>query len=148
MGKMEATGESIEPLSMTELQAISQQRQQPSEVLPTWVPLILTIAQDKRHDLAAATLRLWRAKLKPFADADVQEALLSGAWEFFPSVDQVIDRLERILAARAQESVNREWRKWKAEQKRAEQEGLLATEEGIAEMRAALRKLAGKDRTV
>lgn len=93
--------------------------------------------------MAAATLRFWREKLKNYADELICTALISGKWQFFPSVDQVIEQIEIIQERRRQESANREWAAYKANQLKAEMEGRLATEEDYAEMRAALRRCFG-----
>lgn len=110
---------------------------------PKWLGIVAQIAQDKRHDMAAATLRFWREKLKNYADELICTALISGKWQFFPSVDQVIEQIEIIQERRRQESANREWAAYKANQLKAEMEGRLATEEDYAEMRAALRRCFG-----
>lgn len=83
--------------------------------------------------------------LEGIPDALICEAIDSQPWKLFPDTDDITRAIEVIRERNRHEAADREWRKWKAEQKRAKQEGLLATEEGIAEMRAALRKLAGKD---
>lgn len=157
MGKMEAAGEILsrgEILKSTDSQITLPQSQLSadeaiemlrSQGCPEWQILVLQIAQDKRHDMAPPTLRFWDEKLKSYPDELICEALKLGRFFLFPCVDDVIDVVESILGQRAQAAGNQQWQKWKAEQKRAELEGLLATEEGIAEMRAALRKLAGKD---
>ena len=118
----------------------SNKHSQPSQI---WLGIVLQIAQDKRHDLAAPTLRFWKEKLKNFQDNTVCEALLSGQWEFFPSVDQVIKEIDLINERKRHENANRDWQQWKANLKRAKTEGLLATEQDYEEMRAALRKYYG-----
>jgi hypothetical protein len=110
---------------------------------PKWLTLALQIAQDKRHDIAAPTLRFWKEKLKAFRDETVCEALTSGRWELFPSVDQVIAEVERLNERKRHENANRDWQGWKANMRRAQEEGLLASEEDYAEMRAALRRVFG-----
>ena len=123
-----------------ELQTTSPQPSQPS---PNWLGLVLQIAQDKRHDMAAPTLRFWREKLKAFRDETVCEALTSGRWEFFPSVDQVITEIEAVQKRNQFEAANRDWEQWKGNMKRAQDEGLMATEEDYAEMRKRLREIFG-----
>jgi hypothetical protein len=118
----------------------SQPCSQPS---PNWVGLVLQIAQDKRHDIAGPTLRFWREKLKNFRDESVCEALTLGQWEFFPSVDQVIVEIGRLMERKRHENANRDWQQWKANMRRAQQEGLMASEEDYAEMRQKLRELFG-----
>jgi hypothetical protein len=59
-----------------------------------WEVVLYQMAQDKRHDLDPGILPYWRAKLKNRSDAAICEALMQGRWEFFPSVDQVLDLLE------------------------------------------------------
>jgi hypothetical protein len=118
----------------------SPQSSQPS---PKWLGLVLQIAQDKRHDIAAPTLRFWREKLKNFRDETVCEALLAGKWPYFPSVDQVIGEIERLQERSRQENANRDWLAYRQRQAQAEREGRMATDEDYAEMRAALRKVFG-----
>jgi hypothetical protein len=108
-----------------------------------WPGIAVQIAQDKRHDIAAPTLRFWKEKLKAFRDETVCEALTSGRWELFPSVDQVIAEVERLNERKRHENANRDWQGWKANMRRAQDEGLLASEEDYAEMRAALRRVFG-----
>jgi hypothetical protein len=57
--------------------------QPPTKPSPSWLGLALQIAQDKRHDIAAPTLRLWKEKLKKFSDQAVCDALMTGKWELF-----------------------------------------------------------------
>ena len=121
---------------------ITTSEQQPSPYRK-WMGIAVQMAQDKRHDLAPEVLKLWIKKLERHPDDLVCEALVSGIWEYFPSVDQVISQVERIQDRKRQDSANREWDHWKANMKRAQEEGLMATEEDYAEMRAALRKHFG-----
>lgn len=69
---------------------------EPSEKPLAWAMIVLQMAQDKRHDLAAGTLRFWREKLKHYPESTVCKALMSGRWQLFPSVDDVISEVERI----------------------------------------------------
>jgi hypothetical protein len=129
-------------LSTNEQQITLQQPQQPLEA-PTWMPILLAIAQDKRHDLAPATLRLWKVKLAKYSDEQVLQSLKVGTWHWFPSVDDVIELIQVQIERSRQEAANREWDHYKAEQRRAEAEGRLATDEDYALMREALRRCFG-----
>lgn len=51
--------------------------------------------------------------------------------------------IEFVQEKRVQEKGNRDWLKYKSEQKRAESDGLLATDEDYAVMREKLRELFG-----
>lgn len=42
-----------------------------------------------------------------------------------------------------QEAINREWEKYKAQQKEAQEQGLLATDADYAEMNEAIKKVVG-----
>jgi hypothetical protein len=108
-----------------------------------WPAIAVQIAQDKRHDIAAPTLRFWKEKLKAFRDETLCEALLAGRWELFPSVDQVIVEIGRLEERKRHDNANRDWQGWKANMRRAQDEGLLASEGDYAEMRAALRRVFG-----
>lgn len=68
---------------------------------------------------------------------------MQGCWEFFPSVDHVIEQIERIQEERQLEAANRDWEAYKAQQKNAQEMGLLASEEDYEEMRQALRRIFG-----
>ena len=136
--------ENTEALSTTEHPGTLQRSQPPSEEMPTWGPLVLVLAQDKRHDLTSATLRFWKVKLAKYSDELVSRALMEGVWDFFPSVDSVIQEIGRIQESLRIENADKHWGRWKSEQERAHQEGLLASEEDYEHMRAALKDLAGK----
>jgi hypothetical protein len=58
-------------------------------------------------------------------------------------VDQVIVEIGRLMERKRHDNANRDWQQWKANMRRAQQEGLLATEADYAEMRAALRRTFG-----
>jgi hypothetical protein len=58
-------------------------------------------------------------------------------------VDQVIAEVERLNERKRHENANRDWESYKAEQQRAERNGLLATDDDYAAMREALRKHFG-----
>jgi len=118
-------------------------QEQSSTPSPKWLGLVFQIAQDKRHDIAAPTLRFWREKLKKYPDQVVCEALLSIECKLFPSVDDVIAEIGRLAERKRHENANRDWEQWKAGMRRAQEEGLMATDEDYAEMRAALRKVFG-----
>lgn len=107
-----------------------------------WLELVGQIAQDKRHDLASGTLRFWKLKLAKYSDDIICQALAEGIWQFFPSVDNVIQQIEAILRRDREDACNKAWDDWKAEQERAKRDGLLATEEQLAEVREGLKKLA------
>lgn len=69
---------------------------------------------------------------------------MQGNWEFFPDVDAVIKLIGRIQDERRQDAANAEWDAYCENQKRADREGLLATEEQYAEMREGIKKIAGE----
>ena len=108
-----------------------------------WLELVAQIAQDKRHDLSTGTLRFWNLKLAKYSDQTICQALAEGIWDYFPSVDQVIQQIEAIMRRDREDRTTAQWDSWRKRQAEAEREGKLATEEQYAEMRAALRKLAG-----
>lgn len=110
---------------------------------PKWSILVLEMAQDKRHDLAPHTLRFWKEKLKDVPDALVCEALITGRWKLFPSIDEVLIVVEEIRERLNQKVGEDSWEHYKREQKRAEREGLLATDCDYAELRKKLRELFG-----
>jgi hypothetical protein len=58
-------------------------------------------------------------------------------------VDQVIVEIGRLEERKRHENANRDWQGWKANMRRAQEEGLLASEEDYAEMRATLRRVFG-----
>ena len=120
--------------------AMSQQSSQPS---PNWLGLVLQIAQDKRHDIAAPTLRFWKEKLKGFADGLICQALSEGRWEFFPDVDKVISQIEAIQERKRQENDNAQWEAYKLRQQAALREGRMASDEDYAYMRSKLREIFG-----
>jgi hypothetical protein len=108
-----------------------------------WPAIAVQIAQDKRHDIAAPTLRFWKEKLKAFRDETVCEALTSGRWELFPSVDQVIAEVERLNERKRHENANLEWNTYKDRQEAAMRDGRMASEEDYAYMRSKLREIFG-----
>lgn len=110
---------------------------------PQWTIRVLEMAQDKRHDLPPHSLRYWREKLKGIPDGIVCEALLTGRWKLFPSVDEVLAVVEEIRERLAQRAGESDYDRYKRGQDRAAKEGLLATEEDYAAMRKRLRELFG-----
>src|SRR5512146_1691384 len=84
-----------------------------------WEIKILQVAQDRRHDLAPATIPLWREKLRQYRDEEVCAALLLWSGEFFPSVDDVIEIINRRRETRHGEIQNAEWSAWKANNQQA-----------------------------
>jgi len=121
-------------------EAIQQLRQMGA---PQWSIRVLEMAQDKRHDLAPHSLRFWKEKLSGIPDELVCEALMTGRWQLFPSVDDVIIRVEEIRERRHQVSGEQAYAKYKREQREAKSAGLLATDADYEAMRAKLRELFG-----
>ncbi len=110
---------------------------------PQWTIRVLEMAQDKRHDLPPHSLRYWREKLKDIPDQIVCEALLTGRWKLFPSVDDVLIVVEEIRERMAQRAGESDYERYKRNQEYAATHGLLATEEDYAAMRKRLRELFG-----
>jgi hypothetical protein len=79
---------------------------EPSE-LPQWAEVLMQLAQDKRHDLAPGILRFWMEKLQNYTDVEICKGLLLYAGEYFPSVDVIIDHVERGRKATAAEATER-----------------------------------------
>jgi len=73
----------------------------------------------------------------------VCEALTTGRWKLFPSVDDVLIVVEEIRERLLQTVGEKEYADYRREQQRAAREGLLATDEEYAAMRAKLRELFG-----
>jgi hypothetical protein len=63
--------------------------------VPKWVRPVLQLAQDRRHDLPAMTLEFWKVKLLGIPEELVVEALLLYAKPFFPSIQDVLEIIER-----------------------------------------------------
>jgi len=82
-------------------------------------------------------------KLKRIPDALVCEALTKARWAYFPSVDDVLRVVEEIQETLLQQAGESEFECYRREQKRAELEGLLASEADYAVMRKRLRELFG-----
>jgi hypothetical protein len=154
--EMESVGEVLsrhDPIHKpNELSAISQPLPQSSEEAiewlrkngaPEWQIVALQMAQDKRHDFAPHTLRLWIDKLADYPDSLVCRAMKQGRWEYFPSVDDVLKMADLLRERDAQEAGNRDWLAYKAQNAAAERDGRMATEEDYAEMRSKLRELFG-----
>lgn len=108
---------------------------------PKWSQLIVAMAQDMRHDLTKPVLRLWREKLKTYADDLICEALVTGCWKVFPSADEVRQQIHQLQEQRQQVTANEDWNRFKTEQQRAEREGLLATEKDYEQIREGMKKL-------
>src|SRR5947208_11260182 len=140
--EMSRNGSSLPTTSCAQLLTVDPQRKSSR---PEWVELVLVIAQDKKHELPPAVLRFWKAKLEPFRDEAICQALLSGRWKFFPSVDEVIDLIEE------QEECNRlqveeEREKWAEHQRWVEAQRILEARErgelfGIADVMPIFRKI-------
>lgn len=111
---------------------------------PEWEILILQMSQDKRHDLAPHVMPYWREKLKNLPDKMICAALLSGAWQFFPSVDQVLEQVELVAERGMQTKGEAEWATWKAENRRAEKEGRMASEKDYEWARREFREIANR----
>jgi len=127
------------PDSTTTLQKSSE-----SSVLPQWLPLLVQMAQDKRHDLAPGILSYWMEKLKNFTEQEITAALLSSGWEFFPSVDNVTGVIKANRQAAAEEYRALEWQQYKSNQAEAERTGLLATEDDYENLRKECREILAK----
>lgn len=110
---------------------------------PQWSIRVLEMAQDKRHDLAPHSLRYWKEKLRGIPDEIVCEALTTGRWQYFPSVDDVLIAVGEIRERLVQRAGESDYERFQREQRRAAQEGLLATESDYAAMRTKLRELFG-----
>ena len=87
------------PSNTSEAAAIMRRFEQLSE-LTGWAGILHALAQDKRHDLAPHVIELWKVKLARFRGEDITEVLIGGEWKFFPSVDEVIVRLEGLAESR------------------------------------------------
>lgn len=87
-------------------------------------------------------------KLRNCTDEIVSEALISGRWSLFPSVDEVLDQIDLIKERRRQESGEREWNSYRLEQKRAAEDGRLASEADYSQMREALQKMGMSQPTI
>lgn len=129
-----------QPLPQSSEEAIQFLREQGA---PQWTIRVLEMAQDKRHDLPPHSLRYWREKLKDIPDHIVCEALMTGRWQLFPSVDDVLKVVEEIRERLAQKAGESEYDHYRREQERAKREGLLATKADYATMRKRLRELFG-----
>lgn len=109
---------------------------------PRWLSILYLIADDMRYDIDQNLIdRLWVPKLKLYRDEIVCEALENGRWKVFPNINEVLEEIEVIEERHKDAAANREWERYQAEQKRAEEQGLLATDEDYAEMNRALKRL-------
>ena len=113
--------------------------QQPSQ--PSWAGLLWTLAQSKYKELTAAEVSLWKAKLSAYPNDLVEWALLNFNEEFLNpgAVCRMIEVKRESMFAEHQ---NREGQAYKANQKQAEQEGQMATQEQYDELRETFRKIA------
>ena len=133
---------------ITTLQPLPQSSEEAIEYLkamgaPRWSIRVLEMAQDKRHDLAPHTLRYWTEKLKGIPDLLICQALTNGRWDFFPSVDDVLQQIELIREQLNQCAGEAAYDAYREQQREAEAKGLLATEEDYAYMRKRLREIFG-----
>lgn len=71
------------------------------------------------------------------------DALVTGRWQLFPSVDDVLIEIELRQERAGQERGNSDWENWKRERAYAKRHGLLATEADHEAMRTKLRELFG-----
>lgn len=111
---------------------------------PRWIAVLYTIASDMRHDIDDKLIeQLWEPKLKRYRDEVVCEALMRGKWTIFPNVNEVIEVIEMIEKEHRDQAQNRDWEKFQAEQKYAEENGLLATDADYAEMNERILKAVG-----
>lgn len=110
---------------------------------PDWIQVLYELAKDMRFDVDEKLInRLWKEKLKRYPDGIICRAILAGDWKVFPNVNEVIEEIKLIADQEREEQSNREWESYKAKQKAAAEQGLLATDADYAEMNAALKKLA------
>lgn len=71
--------------------------EQPSKrLLAKWITVVEQIAHDKHYDLTPEALQFWTHKLHGIADDEICDALLLGRWKFFPSVDDVLEQIDKI----------------------------------------------------
>lgn len=83
-----------------------------------------------RQDLAPGQLRHWKEELNNYTDDEIIVALGLYKGEFFPSVKQIKEIIERKRQLVGEEQKRKEWDRWK----QAHQQGKLATAEEIRQM--------------
>lgn len=90
----------------------------------------------------------WKQELEGYSDRETTEALNLWVGEWFPSVKeirQLMDRKRELQKQAAKEAANnRPWESYKAEQSQAASEGRLATDEDYEELRAKCREIMAK----
>lgn len=110
---------------------------------PKWLDVLDGLAEEMRHDINPHLIeRIWKPKLKRYSDEIISQAIMRGQWKIFPNVNEVIEEIQMLENERSEDRKNREWEDYKAKQKAAEEQGLLATDEDYAEMNAALKRIA------
>lgn len=112
----------------------------PSKNSGLWYQKLIAMAQDMRQDLAPGMLSYWKQELKSYSDDEILVALGLYVGEFFPSVKQIREILERKRQLANEQKRLGEWDRWKAVQKAAEAEGKLATAEEIDAMLAGCKR--------
>lgn len=115
-----------------------------SPLKPQWAEVVKAVAQDKRHDLAPETILLWREKLKHLSDEVICRSLMTGKWQYFPSVDDVLEQSEIVIEQMATEKSDDYWANWKAENAKAEREGRLMTDADWDELRATYERIMAR----
>jgi hypothetical protein len=118
---------------------------QTSNQPPAWAGLLLSIAQSKSREMLPGEMRLWQVKLGGYSTETVEKAFLRYRGEYFPDPNTIAELCDLVQESALQERGNNDWERYKAEQRKAEQEGKLATEEDRQALRASLRKMAGLD---
>lgn len=110
---------------------------------PEWLDVLFAVARDHRHNLFPDVIELWKQKLKPYTPEIVITALRKGEWDHCPSSSEVIKEIKLMQEKARQEASNREYEKFKEQQKFAAENGLLATDEDYAKMNDEIRKVVG-----
>ena len=90
----------------------------------------------------------WKQELEGYSDQETTEALNLWVGEWFPSVKeirQLMDRKRELQKQAAKEAANnRPWENYKAEQAQAAAEGRLATDDDYEQLRAQCRDIMAK----